>query len=181
MVRQLQKFARRFILLAFLCGICSPVLTVRPCSGSDCVIDVARSQIGNCEEGGNNRGLHVGKYLRSVGLGEGYAWCSAFVAWTLNVCDVQHSINAWSPTAVSRNVIWQRGKGKEPITGDVFGIYYSSKGRVGHVGFVEKYNGKYFTTIEGNTNEAGSRDGDCVLRKYRHKGQVYRVSRWVTQ
>ena len=30
----------------------------------------------------------------------------------------------------------------------------------------------YFTTVEGNTNEAGSREGDGVYRKSRHTSQV---------
>lgn len=142
------------------------------------MISVAQSQVGYCEEGGNNRGYHVEKYLRSVGFEGGYAWCSAFVAWCLNVCVVNHSVTAWSPTAVSRNVIWERGKGETPEAGNVFGIYYNSKGRVGHAGFVEKWGKKYAHTIEGNTNEEGSREGDCVLRKYRHHSMIYRVSRW---
>lgn len=155
-------------------------LFAQPCPDPrcGCIIEVAQSQVGFCEQGGNNKGLHVAKYLRSVGLGEGYAWCSAFVVWVLNVCDVEHSINAWSPTAVSRNVIWQQGKGDKPNPGDVFGIYYNSKGRVGHVGFVKSWGSKYVETIEGNTNEQGSREGDCVLNRIRHIRTICRVSRW---
>jgi hypothetical protein len=143
----------------------------------DCIVTVASSQVGNCEEGGNNRGQHVEKYLRSVNAKPGDAWCSAFVAWVLNVCGVTHKINAWSPTAVSRNVIWQRGEGEEPQGGDVFGIYYTSLKRVGHAGIIERW-GSYVHTIEGNTNDGGSRDGDCVMRKIRHHKTIYKVSRY---
>jgi hypothetical protein len=174
---------RRWILRAsivlafcFCVGSLNAQLCTRPeCS---CIVQVASSQIGNCEEGGNNRGYHVEKYLKAVNLGGGYAWCAAFVAWTLDVCGVKHTITAWSPTAVSKNVIWERGNGDEPTSGDVFGLYYPSKGRVGHVGIVFKWGDKYVTTIEGNTNEEGSREGDCVLKKFRHKSVIYRVSRW---
>ena len=161
--------------LFILILLASMSLGARKC---DCIVQVAQSQIGNCEEGGNNRGYHVEKYLRSVNLGGGYAWCAAFVAWTLNVCDVKHSITAWSPTSVARNIVWERGKGQLPESGDVFGIYYTSKGRVGHTGFIESWGSKYAVTIEGNTNEEGSREGDCVMRKYRHHSTIYRVSRW---
>lgn len=166
------------IILAFLCCVRTTHAVVQPCAGGDCVISVASSQIGNCEDGGNNKGYHVEKYLRSVNLGGGYAWCSAFVAWVFDVCGVNHSINAWSPTAVSKNVIWENGKGQAPKSGDVFGIYYRSKGRVGHVGFVETWSDKWVTTIEGNTNEVGSSDGDCVLRRKRHVRMIHKVSRW---
>jgi hypothetical protein len=143
----------------------------------DNIIESASSHIGVCEEGGNNRGRDVEIYLKSVGLGPGYAWCSAFVVTILDYCSVPHNINAWAPSAVSKNVVWQRGDGSPPEPGDVFGIYYESKGRVGHVGFIEKWDDKYAHTIEGNTNDAGSRDGDCVHRKKRSIRTIYKVSR----
>lgn len=36
----------------------------------------------------NNKGPGVKKYLNSVGLGEGYAWCMAFIYWCVQeVCN----------------------------------------------------------------------------------------------
>ncbi|HWK59160.1 MAG TPA: hypothetical protein VNQ80_17590 [Parapedobacter sp.] len=38
--------------------------------------------------------------------------------------------------------------------------------RIGNVGFVDEWGiGSYFITVEGNTNEAGNREGDGVYRK----------------
>jgi hypothetical protein len=38
---------------------------------------------------------------------------------------------------------------------------------VGHTGLVEKVSGDFAITIEGNTNNGGSRDGDGVYRRRR--------------
>lgn len=51
------------------------------------------------------------------------------------------------------------GKGESggPAAGDVFGLYFPEKGRIAHVGFVDQWGEKYMISVEGNTNEAGSR------------------------
>jgi len=38
-------------------------------------------------------------------------------------------------------------------------------GGLGHTGIVEKVNGGFLTTIEGNTNDGGSREGIGVFRR----------------
>ena len=45
-------------------------------------------------------------------------------------------------------------------------------GRVAHVGLVEKSEGDWLVTIEGNTNGGGSRDGDGVYRRRRLAANV---------
>lgn len=67
---------------------------------------------------------------------------------------------------------------EKPRPGDVFSLYYKNLGRIGHTGIVESWGETYVTTIEGNTNEDGSRDGDGVWRKKRLIKTIYRVSRW---
>jgi hypothetical protein len=59
--------------------------------------------------------------------------------------------------------------------GHVFGIYYTNLKRVGHVGFIEKIDGGSATTIEGNTNGGGSREGDGVYRKIRRLSQMHKI------
>ena len=46
-------------------------------------------------------------------------------------------------------------------------------------GFIDKKDGNYYITVEGNTNEAGSREGDGVYRKRRHIKTIYAISRWI--
>lgn len=65
------------------------------------------------------------------------------------------------------------------MPGDIFGIYFQNKGRIAHVGFVHRFGDKYTITVEGNTNEEGSREGDGVYLKRRLTKQLYKISRYV--
>jgi len=49
---------------------------------------------------------------------------------------------------------------------------------VAHVGFVDQWQSKYVITVEGNTNEAGSREGDGVYRKRRPIKSIYIVANY---
>lgn len=145
-----------------------------------CVTSVFQSQLGTREATGQNDGTAVEMYLQSVGLGKGYAWCGAFVHWALRECLSPDQIRAflprpsayaWTPNFVAN----EHYLTTTPQPGDLITLYYASKKRVGHVGFVENYtSGSKVITVEGNTNEAGSREGDGVYRKYRLKSQIYR-------
>ena len=59
-----------------------------------CIAETYTSQIGVREATGRNDGKQVEQYLKSVGLGKGYAWCSAFVRWCFDKCGVKTTINA---------------------------------------------------------------------------------------
>lgn len=177
--------------LYFLCAIVFRALVVcgdpDPSSSlvpiQDQVAATYEGEVGIREVGKNNHGPGPKKYLASVQLGEGYAWCAAFVKWVF----LQHDIdtgkaNAWSPSWFPNDrVIYRRGQNPKaiPDKGDVFGLYYTNLKRVGHVGFVHDWSEDWVITVEGNTNGDGSRDGDGVHRKRRLKKQIYVVSRYI--
>ena len=134
------------------------------------VIQVARGTIG-WREVGRNSGPLVDKILASVGLeGSRAPWCAAWVVYigdeAFGKKDNPYPRSAWSPDFV-KSPQWDRGRGKKPDRADAFGIYFQSLKRVAHTGIVEKVEGKWAVTIEGNTNDDGSRDGDGVYRKRR--------------
>jgi len=123
------------------------------------------AQRGVHEEGGNNRGHRVEEYLRSVGLGPGYPWCASFVNWSLEQAGVKVGPDSGA-TIVWRN--WARSHSytvNEPRRGDLFG--WTNADGTGHIGWVAEVRGKRIRTVEGNTNKEGSREGDCVLSKWR--------------
>jgi hypothetical protein len=146
------------------------------------LIEIFSAEIGERETGGNNRGPAVKKYLASVNLGEGFAWCAAFVKWCFNQIPVDTpNGNAWSPSwfPESKTVYkTARAKNYDPRPGDVFGIYYNNLKRIGHVGFIVSWDNTVIT-VEGNTNDEGSREGDGVYRKKRLKRQIYAVADWI--
>ena len=147
------------------------------------------SQVG-VKEKETNSGEMITKYLDAVGLGPGYAWCAAFIGYVYQEADIPYSGGtAWSPSWFpDKKVIYKRntGVGKDSLIavaspGDVFGIYFRSKQRIAHVGFVDVNapGSNYVITVEGNTNDTGSREGDGVYRKYRLKSQIYKIAKWV--
>lgn len=132
-------------------------------------LKVATSQLGVQEmPKGSNAGPQVEAYLKSVGLGKGNAWCMAFVFWcVMNASKNKVVINPLKKTAGvldqwnSKPLLRQ----KLPQPGDIF-IMDFGKGQ-GHTGIVEKVVGLKIMTIEGNTNDDGSREGYEVCRRER--------------
>lgn len=144
------------------------------------------AETGVRETEGNNRGPRIREYMATVGLSDGYAWCSGFVKWVFKQAGIPTpGTNGWAASWFPKDkVIWQNKPGRQntvtPKTGDLFSIYYASLGRIGHVGIVDHYGGDYILTSEGNTNGAGSRDGDVVARKRRSIRQIHSIADWVT-
>lgn len=167
------------IFIVFILFFCVHYGAIGQC---DCLIERAESYVGVREATGNNDGQEVAYFLSTTGLGEGYAWCVAFLNAIHEECRLPTpEKGAWSPAWFpSERTIYIRRKaeGITPQPGDVGAIYFQSKGRIAHGYLITAWKDKHVYTIEGNTNEAGSREGDGVYRKRRLKSQVYKVSRW---
>lgn len=149
------------------------------------VVNTYRGEIGVREKTGHNDGERIEMYLKTIGLPKGYAWCGAFVNWSFKqhkVKTVKESGAAAAWFRIDSNLIYKRNLflRKSPSAGDVFGIYFPQYKLIGHVGFIDEewtVSKSFIVTVEGNTNEAGSREGDGVYRKKRLKRQIYVVSR----
>lgn len=144
--------------------------------------EIYTSQVGVREvPKGSNWGTSVKMYLASVGVKTPAAWCAAFVHYCLTLAGIANNITAWSPTAHNpKNLVWYQNKLlKEPEPGDNFCLWFPSLRRIAHTGFYDgRLNSSIYKTVEGNTNEAGSREGDGVYRKYRSFKATYSISRW---
>lgn len=144
------------------------------------LIDIADSQVGVREATGRNDGSEVEMYLRSVDLGKGYAWCAAFLTWCHDQAGIDNPQSAWSPDWVNSNIVYQANKPRistfESKPGQVFGLYFESKRRIAHVGLITGEDRLHYRTIEGNTNNGGSREGDGVYRKIRYKRSIHIIS-----
>lgn len=129
----------------------------------------AVSQIGVEEvPRGSNAGVDVEKYLKSIGLGKGFSWCMAFVYWC--VLQGSNKLKIPNPLLKTGGVLAQYNSPKskrftQPQQGDIFIMDYG-KG-LGHTGFVEYVLNDTIHTIEGNTNDDGSREGYEVCRRVR--------------
>lgn len=130
------------------------------------VVRIAGALVGTKEDG-VNRGALVEKILASVGLPAGEPWCAAFNYFVFCQAGFGAIVpkSGWSPD-------WLKGgrRSGSAYPADVFGIFFRSKGRIAHTGIVERQNGPWVTTIEGNASSPesqDSREGDGVWRKKR--------------
>ena len=136
-------------------------------------------------EAGPNRGRFVEAIIRFAGGEPGEPWCASFVfyigrkmlgdRWPLpqtRSCDVlmEH--------ARSKGVLY--GAEVRPEPGWLFLVLRSPSDAV-HVGFVDVVlpDGR-FTTVEGNSNDRGHRDGDGVVANTRdpHGPTTYAYINW---
>lgn len=163
------------------------------------LIAAASAFVGVRERGTSNSGEMVDLFLAGTRLAPGQPWCAAFVShvgyWSH--ADPSGAKSSWPlPRTAS---CWMLGDAarrmgmlaQEPQAGDVFLVYSAERRRFAHTGIVVEVCGRdeaattpewyECVTIEGNTNEAGSREGTSVLRRKRKLRPVAgdRFVRWV--
>lgn len=138
------------------------------------IVTTAESQLHVREATGHNDGPDVRKYLRVTGLNEGPPWCAAFVSWVFQQAGTPAPRSArvvdWFKTNLVYNARTNLNKYTPPVPGMVIALYYNDLGRLGHIGIVTNQPPgklKNVYTIEGNTNAAGSREGQGVYKKIR--------------
>lgn len=133
-------------------------------------------------EQGRNDGPEVRRFLKDIGLDAGAPWCMAFVQYCVKMAAQELNLpDPMKPDTGHCMTFWRGVKqsAKLPCTmaraGDIFIMRFS--GDTGHTGFVESVTGHVATTIEGNTNSGGSREGDGVYRRERALGAFHGVVR----
>ena len=167
------------------------------------LIELATHEVGTHEVGGNNRGPRIAEYQSATWLKPApWPWCAAFICWI---------VREWllsSPEACARlglktkrQIEWRRprtagsfdferwakekgvrilGKKAPAKAGDIVVFDFS------HIGLVVKDQIAPATTvetIEGNTNNLGTRDsktGDGVWRKRRAVSSIRSLIRIIT-
>ncbi len=135
------------------------------------VVEAARKEIG-VREVSENAGERVDEYCAYVGVKK-VAWCAAFVSWCFGQAGYTQPKTAWSPA------LFPKGRlRREPIPGMIMGIYFPSMGRIAHCGIVESLRGDFIVSIEGNTNSDGSRNGNGVYRRVRHRRNIAKFANW---
>lgn len=150
---------------------------------AEAVAQAAESKVGVRESGGPNKGPALAPFFAadwydpngSAPGDDGYAWCAAFVCWCVQVAVAGRVItferprtpSAWGMEAWSLaqdSSTWTlKPAGRDIQRGDIVVFNFSHVGIA--VGPVDA-NG-FVPTVEGNTNGAGSREGDGVYRKLR--------------
>lgn len=97
-------------------------------------------------------------------------WCQSYASFCLDHVGLGIGKVSYCPTGVA----WYRDHGQlhsTPEVGDEFYLWFPSKNRYAHTGFVRKVDGEWIITREGNSNAAGSRTGGaCVTLRRQWAG-----------
>ncbi|MDR6784595.1 uncharacterized protein (TIGR02594 family) [Pedobacter africanus] len=147
--------------------------TLKEETGYERVVRIARKEI-SVREISENSSPRIREYLSCVGIKEAAPWCASFVSWCHKEAGFAQPRTPWSPSLFPKARVV-----KEPLPGCVFGIYFNALGRVAHCGVVVKLHGGNVYTVEGNTSVAGSREGDGVYARVRHRRTIYCYADWI--
>lgn len=131
------------------------------------LLNAARELLGT-REGPHNSGPIIDAWNAAVHSPPGSPWCAAFVYHVHEVASERLGLpNACVRTGSSHS-LWTSSdparRTQLPAPGDVFVLDHG--GGLGHCGIVETVapDGRTVTSLEGNSNEAGSREGTSVVR-----------------
>lgn len=149
------------------------------------IASIAESKIGLRESSKPNSGAEIREFLaadsyKPNAADDGYPWCAAFVcrivelamlgrSWTFKrpTTPGAWAFEAWS-LAQDASTWLLKKPGKDIKRGDIVIFEFSHIGIA--VGFPDKHG--WVMCVEGNTNAAGSRDGDGVRLKRRHVSTI---------
>lgn len=149
------------------------------------IIEKALGEYGTREtpKGSNNVKYNTWYYGKPVS-GSQYAWCSVFVLWCFNQAGLMHltpfSKDNMHKKVAERAFNWLENGGEVILnpeyikTGDVVVYNFS------HVGIATSNSDDrrlMFNSVEGNTDEAGSPTGGCVMSKSRNLKDVKGIYR----
>jgi lysozyme family protein len=160
---------------------------------SEAALEIATDELGVREvPPGSNRGPRVDRYITTTGLSLSghYAWCMCFVYWCFEQAAKKIGVDNPCPKKAGVIMAWQAcgtaadagAKGITVITASEarkdpskvrpgMAFFIATGGGTGHTGLVVSHKNGLLETIEGNTNDNGSREGIGVFRRTRRKVQ----------
>jgi hypothetical protein len=150
------------------------------------IVRIASAEIGVEEIDGTNCGIRVNQFKAATNLDplEEWPWCAAFICWVVReamaAANVPETDTYHRPTTASAwglerwslkqdNSTWTKKKPfRDILPGDIICFNFS------HCAFAvsECDETGFFQTVEGNTDDGGSREGGAVMRRWRRSSQV---------
>jgi Putative peptidoglycan binding domain len=150
----------------------------------DNVVKYAKSYLAErpIEVGGQNKGPWV-RYFMDDNEGDSYPWCAGFVTYLLRQASKDLSISSAITRTYSCDILGEKARNSNTLIKGSIGDL--SKVKPGHIFLVRKTNTdwthtgiviemypNYCVTIEGNTNDEGSREGYEVCKRTRAFGSL---------
>jgi hypothetical protein len=133
------------------------------------LLDAASNAVGTVETT-RNSGPEIDAWLVYANSKPGMPWCVAFVCFMHRIAAVSCDVLNPCPRTAGSLHLYSLSKPEcrvdLPCPGDVFVLDTGTPGGAGHVGIVEVVtpDGNTITSCEGNTGDAGEREGTKVAR-----------------
>ena len=153
---------------------------VRQCASSN-LLKSTKRWTGVEEITGNNDHPQITIAMQLCGLpgNKGYPWCAACMAEIHDNANIPAPHSARVVNWFKQNVVWKKEWGEKLFTvqpGMVGAIYYNRLGRYGHIVLIVGEDNNNYYTLEGNTNAAGSREGQGFYKKIRSKYSIAAIA-----
>ena len=146
------------------------------------LVNLAKKEVGVEEVNGTNCGPRVDEYKSATFLNpkKGWPWCAAFICWLFREAMEDEKYTFKRPRTASawdfenwcrqqdQSVILKKPHANDIQAGDVIVFTFS------HIGLAISAPDKngFVTTVEGNTDSTGSREGGGVFKKKRHVSKI---------
>ena len=151
------------------------------------MVEISKSEVGVKEEG-DNAGRRIVEYQKCTWLPPGaWPWCAAFICWVVREALRGYSappgfkrpltaaawdFERWAMKDGGSGVRLYKPAGETNIEpGDILCYTFS------HIGLATACNESEVSTVEGNTDASGGREGDGVWERQRHVSKVRSVIR----
>lgn len=137
------------------------------------ILEIARLQLGIKENPPNsNRVKFNTAYYGQEVSGSAYPWCCAFVWWVFREAGASGLFYGGKKTASCSTLLGfhkTQAVRENYLPGDIIFFNFGGKKNTQHVGICEGWDGRYITTIDGNTAPTNEANGGAVMRRRRAK------------
>ena len=145
------------------------------------------SYIGIKEATGRNDGKQVNAFQVATGNKTGDAWCASFVAYCLKSVGIKITGNGAARSWFdNRHTVWRlsehgakRFHELAAYRANTGGLYFAKLGRIAHIFFIHNLKDDKVITVEGNTSNQLSREGNGCFQCIRKIKQIHSVSNWI--
>ena len=140
------------------------------------ILEIARDQLGIKENPPNsNRCKFNTAYYGQEVSGSAYPWCAVFVWWCFRESGASELFYGGKKTASCFTLLGfhkaQAVQGNY-LPGDIIFFNFNGKKNTQHVGICEGWDGRYITTIDGNTAPTNEANRVAVMRRKRGKKYI---------
>lgn len=142
------------------------------------VLRIAAAEVGYQEERDRRGRYNNGnKYARALKWpwADFQPWCASFLCWVFWQAGAFGLLSTASASCdeLARGFKEAKRFNQSPRIGSL--VFYGTPNDLSHVGIVTDYSDSVIQTIEGNTNDEGSREGHEVARRSRYRNSSYIV------